>query len=100
LQHHRTSSSRFEFFFSHILAFSFIPAFAADLGNARFKHKVAEFVWVVPTMILTYKFLTFPAASVFQSQFSAAFHQYFWGRVLDSRSSGLGRTFLNGGFKL
>jgi hypothetical protein len=36
-----TSSSGFEFLFSHIFALSFIPALAAGLANARFKHKVA-----------------------------------------------------------
>jgi len=77
-----TSSSGFEFFFSHIFVFSFIPAFAVGLINARFKHRVVEFVWLVPTVILAYKFLTFPAPSVFHSQFSAAFHQYFEGGFL------------------
>lgn len=72
-----TSSSSFEFLFSHIFAFSFVPAFAVGLINARFKHRVAQFVWLVPTVVLAYKFLTFPAPSVFHSQFSAAFHQYF-----------------------
>ncbi len=74
---HPTSSGRFEFFFSHIFAFSFIPAFLSGLVNARFKHKAAQFVWLVPAAILVFKFATFPAPSVFQSQFSAAFHQYF-----------------------
>jgi hypothetical protein len=41
----------------------------------------------VPTVVLAYKFRTFPAPSVFHSQFSAAFHQYFGGGFLipDSR---------------
>jgi hypothetical protein len=77
LLQHPTSSGRFQFFFSHILAFSVIPAFLSGLVNARFKHKAAQFVWLIPTVILAYKFATFPASSVFQSQFSAAFHQYF-----------------------
>lgn len=74
-----TSSGRFEFFFSHILAFSFIPALLAGFANARFKNKAAEFVFLVPVVILAYKFVTFPAPSLFQSQFVAAFHQYFGG---------------------
>ena len=41
-----TSSSSFEFLFSHLLVFSFVPAFAVGLINARFKHTVAEFVVV------------------------------------------------------
>src|SRR5580658_8150551 len=77
-----TSSSRYEFLFSHLFAFSFVPAVVVGLVNARFKHKAAQFVWVVPTAILAYKFLTFPAPSVFPSQFSAAFHRYFEGGFL------------------
>jgi hypothetical protein len=72
-----TSSGRFEFLFSHILALSFVPAFLSGLINARFKHKAAQFVWLVPAAILMYKFVTFPAPSVLQGQFPAAFHQYF-----------------------
>jgi hypothetical protein len=72
-----TSSSSFQFLFSHVFAFSFIPAFLVGLVNARWKHRVAHFVWIVPAVILAYKFVTFPAPSVFQSHFSAAFHQYF-----------------------
>jgi hypothetical protein len=74
-----TALSSFEFLFTHILAFSLVPAFAAGLVNARFKHRAAQFVWLVPGAILAYKFLTFPAPSVFHSQFSAAFHWYFAG---------------------
>jgi hypothetical protein len=79
LLHHPSSSGRFEYFYSHLFAFSFIPGFAAGLLNARFKHKAAQFVWLVPAVILAYKLATFSAPSVLQSQFSAAFHQYFGG---------------------
>jgi hypothetical protein len=82
LLQHPTSSGSFEFLFSHIVAFSFIPAFLAGLANARFKHQVAQFVWLVPALILAYKFATFPAPSVLQNQMSAAFHQYFGGGFL------------------
>ena len=82
LLQHPTASGSFEFLFSHILAFSFIPAFLSGLVNARFKHRAAQFVWLVPAVILAYKFATFPASSVLQSQFPAAFHQYFGGRFL------------------
>lgn len=75
----RSPSGRFQFFFSHLLAFSFIPAFVSGVVNARFRHRAAQFVWLVPTTILAYKFVTFPAQSVFQSQFAAAFHHYFGG---------------------
>jgi len=71
-----------EFLFSHLLVFSSVPAFAVGLVNARFKQKVAYFVWIVPAAILSYKVLTFPAPSIFHSQLSAAFHQYFGGGFL------------------
>jgi len=74
-----TSYSRLEFLYSHLFALTFLPAFFAGLINARFKQKAAQFVWLVPTVILAYKFATFPAPSALQSQFSAAFHQYFGG---------------------
>jgi hypothetical protein len=37
-----TSSSSFQFLFSHVFEFSFIPASIAGLANARFKHKAAQ----------------------------------------------------------
>ena len=80
-----TSSSSFQFCFSHTFEFTFIPGLIAGLANARFKHKAAQYVWLVPTIVLAYKFVTFPmpARSVLESassvfpKFSAAFHQYF-----------------------
>ena len=86
LLQHPTSSGPFQFFFSHLFGFSFFPAFLLGLINSRFKHKAAQFVWLVPTVILAYKFVTFPSPSVFTSQFSAAFHQYFAGGFLLSGS--------------
>ena len=77
-----TSSGRFEFLFTHIFAFSVIPAFLTGLINARFMHRAAQFVWLVPAVILAYKLITFPAASVLQSQSSTVFHQYFGGGFL------------------
>jgi hypothetical protein len=64
--------------------FSFAPAFFTGLVNAKFKHKVAAFVWVVPTLILAYKLITFSSAtaSIFPGQTSSAFHQYFGGGFL------------------
>jgi hypothetical protein len=85
-----TSSSSFQFLFSHIFEFSFFPGLIAGLANAKFKHKAAQYVWLVPTIVLAYKFVTFPtpprsvldsASSVFPT-FSASFHQYFAGDFL------------------
>lgn len=48
--------------------------------NARFRHIAAEFVWLVPAGILTYKIATYPVVSVLDSySYSAAFHHYFAG---------------------
>lgn len=85
-----TESSSFQFGFSHIFEFSFIPGLIAGLANAKFKHKAAQYVWLVPTIVLAYKFVTFPMPprSVLDSvssafpRFSAAFHQYFGGGFL------------------
>lgn len=79
LLQHPSSSGRFEYLYSHLFVFSLVPAFVAGLVTARFKHKAAQFVWLLPAVILGYKFATFPSPSVLQSQFSAAFHQYFGG---------------------
>ena len=49
---HPTSSSSFQFLFSHLFAFSFIPAFLIGLANARFKHTVAQYAWFVPAVVL------------------------------------------------
>jgi hypothetical protein len=69
-------TSTFQFLFSHLLVFTFIPAFAVGLINAKYRRKIALFVWIVPAIILTYKFSTFPT-SLFQNRFDAAFHYYF-----------------------
>ena len=52
--------------------------------NAEFKHRGAEFVWVLPTAILAYKLLTFTAPSSVLVQYSSwpAFHHYFDGGFL------------------
>jgi len=76
---HPSSSGRFEYLYSHLFVFSFIPGFVAGLVNARFRHKAAQFVWLLPAVMLAYKFRTFPSPSVLQGQGSAAFHQYFAG---------------------
>ena len=76
---HPSSSGRFEYLYSHLFVFSFIPGFVAGLGNARFLHKAAQFAWLLPAMIPAYKSAMFPSPSVFQGQLSAAVHQYLGG---------------------
>lgn len=79
-----TNRSSFEFFYTHLLFFSFVPAFLTGLLNARFKHRVAEFVWIVPAIVLLYKLVTFSTTgSVLAQTYSwPAFHQYFGGGFL------------------
>jgi hypothetical protein len=76
-----SSSSRLEFLFSHLLAFSSLPAFLAGLINARFRHRAAQFVWLVPAVVLAYKLVTYSASgSVFYSRpFWSRFDYYFGG---------------------
>ena len=93
LLQHPSSSGRFEYLYSHLFVFSFIPGFVAGLVNARFRHKAAQFVWLLPALILAYKFAMFPSPSVLQGQLSAAFHQYFAGGFLRFRIFGIGTSF-------
>ena len=76
-----TTASVWEFLFSHVLGFSFVPAFLAGLINARFKHRSALLVWVVPSAILIYKLITFssPHSVLYDSPESSALHYYFGG---------------------
>jgi len=81
---HPTSSGGLEFLFTHIFAFSFFPALLAGMNNEKFKHRAAEFVWLVPTAILTYKVLTFTSTTLVFAQNGSwpAFHHYFGGGFL------------------
>jgi len=76
-----SSAGDFQFAFTYLLAFSAIPAFLVGLVNAKFRHRTALFVWIVPVAVLGYKFVTFPT-SLFQSHFQTAFHHYFGGNFL------------------
>lgn len=77
------SGSSLQFFYSHLLIFSTVPAFLTGLLNARFRHRVAQFVWVLPATLLAYKLITFPEkASVFQKEGWPALHYYFGGGFL------------------
>jgi hypothetical protein len=84
---HRTGPSlpqAAEFLISHLLAFSVIPAFVVGLLiNARFRHKAAEYIWIVPVVILAYEFI-FHGPGIYptmlgDSDFPKAFHFFFGG---------------------
>src|SRR5262245_41324172 len=75
----RNPVSRFEFLFSHIFVFTTILGMLAGMVNARFRHKIAEFVWIVPTVLMIYKLLTFHTSVMRGNRLVAAFHYYFGG---------------------
>ena len=83
IQQYRPAGSVFQFAFTHVFLFSFYPALIVAFIHAHwYEHRVAYFVWVVPLIILTYKFLTFPtngSVLVATSHFGAAFHEYLAG---------------------
>jgi hypothetical protein len=77
LLQHPSDASRFQFLFSHLFEFSVISGFMVGMTQAaRFHHRVALLVWVVPFVIVTYKLIVFPS-SILQSHFTAALHYYF-----------------------
>jgi len=80
LQQRPPSGSVFQFAFSHLFAFSFLPALIFGFLYAEwwYRHRVAVFVWIVPVAVLSYKFAIFPT-TIFQNHFAAAFHEYFGG---------------------
>ena len=67
--------SRLEFVFNHLPLLSVLCGGVAGAIAAGRRQRVAQFVWTVPTIVLAYKFATYPA-SVFESHFSAAFQHY------------------------
>jgi hypothetical protein len=87
IQQHPPTVSSFQFALSHLFIFSFWPAVVVAFVYAHwYRHKVAYFVWVVPLVVLAYKFLVFPAHTSVLSgiggQFSAAFHYYISGNFV------------------
>ena len=76
-----SNQSRFAFAFNHLLLFSVMCGLAAGIVAATYKHRAAQFVWIVPVIILVYKFLTFPAG-LFQDRFALAIHHYVAGGFL------------------
>ena len=64
--------------FSNLLTLTLIPGLCVGFINAKYKHKAALFVWIVPTVVLMYHLFAFPTA-VFQDHWSSAFRYYFAG---------------------
>jgi len=72
-----TTSSRFEFLYSHLFAFSVVPALICGLLDARFGHNSGKYVWIVPTTLLAYRLMSFPTVTSVLLPHSSAFHHYF-----------------------
>jgi hypothetical protein len=79
---HPLGGNPFQFFFSHLLAFSILPGFVAGFVNAKlFGNRVIRFVWLVPVAILFFLFVfTGPgmySTMLWDSDFRQAFHYFF-----------------------
>jgi hypothetical protein len=46
------------------------------LFNARYRHRVAQYVWIGPAVLLIYHIVTFPS-TVFQDRYAVALRYYF-----------------------
>lgn len=73
--------SSFEFLFDHLAAISLLCGLVAGIITSQYRHRMAQLVWIVPSMILAYKFMAFPS-TLFQNHFAVAFHHYFAGGFL------------------
>jgi len=80
VERHAPTTSGFQFFFTHLMAFSAIPAFVvAFVVGQRFRHSAAFFVWTVPAAVLIYKIAVFEPVSALAPHWTAAMFQYFGG---------------------
>ncbi|MGA2202707.1 MAG: hypothetical protein ABSG40_12155 [Terriglobales bacterium] len=79
----RTSPSGFtaysDYYLQHVELASILPALVIGYVVCRYLPKLATWAWVLPTLILSYKLLTFtdPQASVFTSHPLSRFSYYF-----------------------
>lgn len=79
---HPLGGNPFQFFFSHLLAFSFMPGLIVGFVNAKlFGNRVIHFVWLVPVAVLLFLFVfTGPGmypTMLWESDFRQAFHYFF-----------------------
>lgn len=83
---HPLRGNPFQFAFSHLLALSFLPGFAAGFGNAKsLRNGVVRFVWLVPVVVLVFLFVfrgpgMYPTL-FWESDFGQAFHYFFGGGI-------------------
>jgi hypothetical protein len=80
---------------SHLLLFSFVPAFVVALIiNAKLQHRTAQYVWIIPVLILIVVFVFFGPGMyptmIWDSDFRTAFRHFFGGgfQLRDTRKPG------------
>jgi len=79
---HPLGGNPLQFFFSHLLAFSFLPGLIAGFVNSKlFGNRVIRFVWLVPVAVLLFVFVfigpgMYPTM-LWESDFRQAFHYFF-----------------------
>jgi len=80
----RSPGTELRFVLSHLILLSTIPSFVAGMLNARFRHVVAYYVWILPAVVLVSKMVySFPEI-VFEYQIGPALHYYFGTRFVAS----------------
>ena len=65
-----------QFLYSNLFALTFVPGALAGLINAKYRHRIASFVWTIPLVLLLYKLCVFPT-SVMQDHWRLALRYYF-----------------------
>ena len=83
LYQHPVQVSSFQFTFSHLFEFYFGLGFLGGFVNAKYRHKAAQFVWIVPTAILGFKIsqMVTPSSVLTHSRNFGAATQYYFGRT-------------------
>jgi len=68
-----------DYYLQHLELVSILPALVVGYVVCRYFRKLATWAWILPTMILSYKLLTFtdPQASIFNSHPLSRFSYYF-----------------------
>jgi hypothetical protein len=74
-----TNTLRADYWLQHLEVVSIIPALPVGYVGSRYCPKLGMWAWSLPTIILSYKLLTFinPHASVLASESSSGFSYYF-----------------------
>ncbi len=78
------SISSWQFFFSHLFAFSFVPGLIGGFVNAKlFRDPIVRFAWAIPVAVLALVFVfegpgIYPTM-ILDSDFRKAFHYFFGG---------------------